>query len=186
MIGSACTPCVRPICGVCAKFLRARGQHFAEFHQRRFDQARSFAHQQGLRGVHHIVRGHSVVQPARRGRIADRFADVHGERDHVVLHARFDFVDARDIDFRVRANRRGRFFRHFAGFRQRFRGGQLHFQPLGVFVGVAPDAAHFFAGVAWNQLWLLTLRSVERPVTTGDNVLNCNNDTVFQTCVRPA
>src|SRR5258708_6029766 len=91
------------------------------------------------------------MQPARRIGVGDRFADVHGERDDVVFYAGFDFIDAGGIDFRAGTTRGGGVFGHLAGFRERFRGGQLHFQPFGVFAGIAPDAAHFFAGVAWNQ-----------------------------------
>ena len=148
-----------------AKFLGAGDQSVAKFHERGFDKARGFADLQGLRGVDHVVGGHAVVEPAGGGGIADGFADSHGESDDVMLHARFEFVDTRDVNFGVGANFGGGFFGDFASFRERFRGGQLNFEPLGEFVGVAPDGAHLFAGVAWNQLWLLIL-STRLPGTT--------------------
>ena len=45
------------------------------------------------------------MQPARRGGIADGFADSHGERDDIVLHAAFNLMDLHHIDFGARANR---------------------------------------------------------------------------------
>src|SRR5439155_12806689 len=91
------------------------------------------------------------MQPARSSRIADGFANVHGERDDVVFYAGFQIVDARGVDFGASANRGGGFLGNFARFGQGFRGGQLDFEPFRVFIGVAPDAAHFFARIAWNQ-----------------------------------
>ena len=141
-----------------AKFVRAQVEDFAKNHQIALDDLRSIANLQRLRGVDDVVRRHAIVQPARRGGIADRFADVHGERDHVVLHARFDFVDARDVDFGLSSRKVcSGVLRHEAGFGERFRRGQLDLEPLGVFVGVAPDAAHFLAGITWNQFNLLRM-----------------------------
>ena len=91
------------------------------------------------------------MQPACGCGISDGFAHVHGECDDVVFYARFQFVDARGVDFGAGANCGSGLLRNFARFRERFRGSQLDFEPLGVFVSVAPDAAHFFAGIAWNQ-----------------------------------
>ena len=91
------------------------------------------------------------MQPARGFGIANRFADGHGERDHVVLHLGFKFRDALHharIDARLLANFRGGRGRHDSRFGQRFRGGQLHFQPAAEFALLAPDPAHLFARVS--------------------------------------
>ena len=50
------------------KFARARSEHFAEAHQALLDDSRGVAQLQRLRGVHHVIRGQAVVQPARRVR----------------------------------------------------------------------------------------------------------------------
>jgi hypothetical protein len=75
-----------------------------------------------------------------------------------VLHARFKFVDSRNIYFGARANRGGGILRDLADFRKRFRGGKLDFQPLCKFVRVTPNLTHFLAGVTWNQFFLLKRR----------------------------
>ena len=92
------------------------------------------------------------MQPARRFRIADRFLHRHREGDHVVAHFRFDLVNARNVDARALAQFGGGLARHDARFGQRFRGGQLDFEPLLKPIFFAPDAAHFRARVAWDQI----------------------------------
>src|SRR5438552_6672826 len=96
------------------------------------------------------------MQPARRGGIADGFADSHGERDDIVLHAAFNLMDLRHIDFGARADRGRGVFRDQSSFRESFRRGKLDFQPLGELVRVAPNLAHLLARVAWNQFPLLS------------------------------
>ncbi len=76
------------------------------------------------------------MQPARGGGIADRFADGHGEGDDVVLHAGFELMDLRDIDFGASANRGSGILRDLARFGQGLRGCKLDFQPLGELVRV--------------------------------------------------
>jgi hypothetical protein len=134
------------------KFVSAHIKRFAKNDQVALDDVRRIAHQQGLRGVHHVIRRHAIVQPARRIGIANRFAHRHGESDHVMLHARFEFVDARHIHFRAAAQKGGSFFGNLPGLGKGVRGGKLNIEPLLVTVSVAPDAAHFFAGITWNHL----------------------------------
>ena len=133
------------------KLVRAKIKNFAEQNKFPLDDARSVANHQGLRGVDNVVRSQSVVQPARRSGIADRFTNVHGERDDVVLHAGFEFVNARDIDFGALADRRGGLFRHESSLGKRLGGRQLDIEPFLEAVRVAPDVTHLFAGVAWDQ-----------------------------------
>ena len=163
-MGSAWTPCVRPISGVSlnshARFSRTSPKRVDIF----FDQLRGFADEQRLRGVHHVIRGEAVVQPARRFGIADRFLHGDGEGDHVMADFGFDFVDARDVNAGAFAQFRGGFARHDACFGERFRGGQLDVQPLLELVFFAPDAAHFRARVSCDQAWLLRhLLAPEKP-----------------------
>ena len=65
VIGSACTPCVRPICTVCRNS-SARRFSTARSSSRSAEQdGRRLLQQQRLRGIHHVVRRQAVVQPAR-------------------------------------------------------------------------------------------------------------------------
>ena len=71
-----------------------------------------------------------------------------GEGDHVVLDLALDLLDAGDVETGVRAQQARGFGGHHAKLGQGFGGRQLHFQPLLELVLVAPDAAHFGAGVS--------------------------------------
>ena len=66
VIGSACTPWVRPICTVCwnsrARRLSTSRSCFRSLQQDR----RRLLQQQRLRGIHHVVGRQPVMQPARR------------------------------------------------------------------------------------------------------------------------
>ena len=88
------------------------------------------------------------MQPARSFRIANGFADRHGESDHVVLHFGFEFVDAGDVNFSAGTQRDGRVFRNFTSFGQGFGSGEFNIQPFLIAVRVTPDTSHFFAGIA--------------------------------------
>ena len=72
-----------------------------------------------------------------------------------MLHARFKFVDARNVHLGARADRRRCVFRHLACLRESFRRRDFHFKPLSETVGIAPDVAHLRARIAWNQFFLL-------------------------------
>ena len=87
------------------------------------------------------------MQPARGGGIANGFSDIHRERNDVMLHAGFEFVDTRDVHFGALANDRSGVFRHQASFSERFRGGQLDIKPLLEAICIAPDLAHILAGI---------------------------------------
>src|SRR5439155_14583863 len=78
------------------------------------------------------------------------------ERDDVVLHAGFNLMDLRNIDFSARVDRGRGVFQDQCSLRESFRRCKLDFQPLGELVGVAPNVAHLLARVAWNQFPLLS------------------------------
>ena len=133
------------------KLARAAFQDFTEADQPMLDQARSFAKLQGLRGVHHVVRGHPVMQPARGVRIADRFSDGHRECDHIVLDSGFDLCDAlrhTGIDARFLAYRCRRRRGHHAALGQRLGCRDFHLQPALILSFLVPDTAHLFAGIS--------------------------------------
>ncbi len=79
------------------------------------------------------------------------FGDGGGEGDDVVLDFALDFGDAGDVEAGVGAEQAGGLGGDHAEFGQRFGSGQLDFEPLLEFVLVAPDAAHFGAGVSGNH-----------------------------------
>jgi hypothetical protein len=133
------------------KFARPAFEHFAEADEPVLDKARRLANLQGLRRVHDVVRGQAVMQPARGVGIANGFADGHGERDHVMLHLGFKLRDSlyhARINARLFANYRCSGGGHDSRLSQRFRCGQLHFQPAAEFALLAPEPAHLFARVS--------------------------------------
>lgn len=117
------------------------------------------------------------MEPARGSWIADGFADVHGERNDVVLHARFEFVNARDIHFAASTNRRRRIFGHEASFGKRLRGSQLDIEPLLEAIRIAPNLAHLFTRVTWDQSRSPAALRSNR--TVSQMAWNQSNDTAF-------
>src|SRR5580692_8607689 len=133
------------------KLMRAQIQHLAEQHKSPLDELRSFANLQRLGGIDDVIRSQPVVQPARGGGIPDGFNHIHRERNDVMLHARFEFVNARNVYFGAGSNGQSGVFRHKSSVGKRFRGGQLDIQPLLEAIRLAPDLAHLLAGVTWDQ-----------------------------------
>ena len=74
-----------------------------------------------------------------------------GERDHIVPHFVFNFVDAGDLEPGMSAQQARGFGGNDAEFGQRLRGRQLNFQPLLKAVFVTPDPAHFGPRVSRNH-----------------------------------
>src|SRR5436305_1454747 len=109
--------------GSIAKFLGTFLKYFAKTFERSGNQARSIANHKGLRGVHDVVGGQAIMQPARGIGVGNGFADVHGEGDDVVLDARFDFEDARGVHFGAGTNGYRGGFGNEAGFCERFGSG---------------------------------------------------------------
>ena len=97
------------------KFVGAEIEDFAEEDEVAFDDVRGVADEEGLRGVHDVVGGHAVVQPAGGVGITNGFADGHGEGDDVVLDAGFEFVDVLGVCLGAGAKERGGVFRDDAG-----------------------------------------------------------------------
>ena len=145
------------------------GQHFAKFHQRGFNQSRRVAHLQSLRGVDHIVGGHAVVQPARGGSgspIDSPTAMVNAitscfTRDSISL-----MRATSTLALRAHSSRR------LLSARRRLRPAfPWRPAPLPATWRICwrrSRRAHFFAGIAWNQLWLLEDVRPNGPVTTGN------------------
>src|ERR1700730_1982202 len=142
------------------EFVGAQIENFAEEDKVALDNVRSISQKEGLGGVHDIVGGHAVVEPARGIGISYGLAHGHSEGDDIVFDTGFQFVYASDIYLGAGAQDRGGFFGHLAGFGERFGGGELDVEPFLVAIEVAPDAAHFFTRIAWNHVrtsprWLL-------------------------------
>ena len=133
------------------KFVSAQVKDFAEKDEIAFNDAGGVAQKQRLSGVDHVVGGHAIVEPARGVGIANGFADGHGEGDDVVFDLGFELVDTGDVNFGAGAKQRGGFPRDLASFGEGISSGKFDVEPFLVAVSVAPDAAHFFTGVAWNH-----------------------------------
>ncbi len=65
-----------------------------------------------------------------------------------MLDLALDFLDAFEIEAGMFAEQAGGLRRHVVGFSQCFGSGEFHFQPLLVFVLVAPDVGHLGPGIA--------------------------------------
>ena len=129
-------------------------QHGAQILQPIDQQRGCLLQQQRLGGVHHIVGGEPVMQPARRLGVpgaSHGFGHRGGEGDDIVLHQLFDFVDAWDVETGVLAQQPRGLNGDDAQFGQRFGGGELHFEPLLEAVLVAPDPAHVGTCVSGNH-----------------------------------
>jgi len=136
------------------EFVGTHVEDFAEENEVAFDDAGGVAEEERLSGVDDVVGSHAVMEPARGGRVADGFADGHGEGDDVVFDLGFDFENAVDVDFGAGTKNRGSFGGNLAGFGQCVGGSKFNIEPALEAIGVAPDAAHFFTGIAWNHVAL--------------------------------
>ena len=150
VIGSACTPCVRPIIGVrrCSNARVADGRAPAPSRSVE-DQVAGLAHLQRLRGVDDVGRGQAEVQPARRR--PDVLGHGGREGDDVVLRGLLDLLDAGDVERAALADVARRLGRDDAGVGHRLGGRDFDLQPGLVAALVAPDAAHLRVGVACNH-----------------------------------
>ena len=149
VMGSAWTPCVRPIMGVCLKFMGAAVEHAPQAVQSFADQGGRGLHLQRLRSVDHIIGSQAEVQPA--GFRPDLFRDRCGESQDIVLDFGFELGDALEIEITFAADGLRGVLRHQAGFGENFAGGDLHLQPGAELVFVAPDAAHLRPRVTLDQ-----------------------------------
>ena len=150
-MGSACTPCVRPICGVSLNSQARRSRISAKRSRPPAMCPEASRNEERLRGVDNVIGSETVVQPARRSGIVHGFTDGDGEGDNVVAHARFDFEDVRNVDAGTLANASCSFARDDTGLRKNVCRRQLDIQPLLESVFVAPDAAHLRTRVPWYQ-----------------------------------
>src|SRR3989441_7298039 len=125
-------------------------QDLGELLKTRGDDFRSLPDEQSLSGVDNVIGGQSVVEPARLR--AHNLSDSRSEGDYIMAHFGFDLIDPLEPEVRPLANSFGSLFRHHASFGQSVRGGDLNRQPGAKAVLIAPNAAHFRAGVAWNQV----------------------------------
>ena len=149
VIGSACTPCVRPIIGV-SRCSNARSRIASASPSRSAqDHVAGLAHLQRLRRVDDVRRGHAEVHPP--GRRADLLGDRGRERDDVVLRDLLDFLDAGDVERAELADVARGLRGHDAGSRHGLGCRRFHEQPGLVSTLVAPDAAHLRVCVALDH-----------------------------------
>src|SRR5436309_14009885 len=125
-------------------------QDLGELLKTRADDFRSLTNEQSLSGINHVVGGQSVMEPARFR--AHDLSDSRRKSDNIMAHFGFDLIDPLQPEVRPLADSFGSLFRDPASFGQGFSGGDLNRQPGAKAVLIAPNAAHFRAGVAWNQV----------------------------------
>ncbi len=153
MVGSAWTPWVRPMMGVCLNSMARLLEDFGERDDAGADDGGGFLELEGLRGVDDVGGGEAVVEPAGLASgSGDVLGDGGGEGDDVVADFGFDRVDAVDGEAALVADGVGGGLRG----RGRLRRGPGEaavstLEPAAVFVLVGPDAAHGGAGVAGDQ-----------------------------------
>ena len=149
VIGSAWTPCVRPIITVCRCSSARRRTIGSSASMSAQDLVGRLDHLQRQRRVDDVGRGQAEVQPARAR--PDVFRDVGGEGDQVVLGGLLDLVDAGDVEVALGADVPRRLARHEAGLGHHLGGDGLDFEPGFEAAAVAPDATHFGRGVAGDH-----------------------------------
>ena len=128
-----------------AMLFRARPDGVSERVQVLQDQVARVHHLQRQRRVHHVRRRQAEVEIARRR--ADVLGDRRRERDDVVLRGLLDFLDAPDVERRLRPEVACRVGRDDARLRHRVGRGELDREPRLVPALLGPDPAHFGAGV---------------------------------------
>ena len=157
-VGAADHGCVLELPGAALEYVAQLLQVFA-------NDGRSLLDEQRLCGIDHVVRGESVMQPARFR--PDFLGHSSGEGDDVVLHLGFDLVDAIEVEVTLFADGDGRRLRHQSGFGERFSGCQFDLEPGAELVLVAPDMPHFGAGITCDQGVLLyrpRFRATDNPL----------------------
>ena len=156
VVGSACTPWVRPTHSVPA-CSRARGHERVAVGARALHEDRAgLGDLQPERGVEHVGGGEPVVHPAAG--LAHRGGhDVHEGR-HVVVGHLLALGDLLDGERRPLANGRGVLGGDGAGLGQRVHHGQLHLEPGVELALLGPDRAHLRARVALDQALVEDLR----------------------------
>ena len=82
---------------------------------------------------------------------AHDFGHCGGEGDDIVADLGLDLLDALNTKIGALADCAGRLFGHHAGLGQSLGGGYFDGQPGAEAILVAPDAAHFRAGITRNQ-----------------------------------
>ncbi len=138
------------------KFTRPARQDLFEFLQAFENDPRRFFDLERLGGIHHVIGGKTVVQPARLG--ADLFRHRGSEGDHVVLYVSFNLVDALQFEIAALGDGLGSLLGDDSGLGEREAGGDFHLKPAAEFIFITPDAAHFRAGITRDQRPLLQAR----------------------------
>src|SRR5262249_51416890 len=109
------------------------------------DDLGSFFDLQSLGSIDYVVRSESVMEPSSLR--TNLFAYSGGKGDHVMLYFAFDFVDSLDLKVAQFGNCFGSLLGNNAGFRQSQAGCDFHLKPAAKLIFIAPDSAHFRAGI---------------------------------------
>ncbi len=100
----------------------------------------------------------------KAGSFSDRFSQVGGEGDNIVVGRLLDFVDALDRELRAALDLLQRVTGNRAHLGVNFADRDLHVQPFLKFGLLRPERAHFGQGVAIDHrvLWSTDLRRFHR------------------------
>ncbi len=113
---------------------------------------------QSLGSINHIVRGKAIVQPAGLGGHplrSEALGNRGGEGDDVVLHFRFDLMNAGYGEAGFRGNRFSRGNGNDTVLGEHGAGSRLYLEPATILVLFGPNMAHGRPGIALNQGKLL-------------------------------
>ena len=131
------------------EFVGAAVEYIPETRQLLQNNLRGLFDLQRLGSIHNIIGSKAVMQPACVG--TNFFRNRGGEGYYVMLHLGLHFLDAFQIEVAAFGNGLGGSLRHNPSLGQGETGGNLHLQPAPVFISIAPDAAHFRAGITRNH-----------------------------------
>ena len=165
------------------EFPRAAFEHLRQPLQILRNQRRGLRDEQRLRRVNHVIRGESVMKPARVR--ADDLGHRRSEGNHIVAHLGLDLLDALHAEIGALADRVRRLFGHHASLGQGLGGGNFHGQPGAKAIFIAPDAAHFRTCITRDQG---ECASLSISLRVGQRILNgvgergqCRSGTVSKT-----
>ncbi len=131
-------------------------EHFVQSVQVIAENPGSFLDLEGLGRVDDVIRGQSIVKPARLG--PNFFGDRGGKSDHVMANFRLDLVDPLQVKVGFPADCLGGSFGDQPGISQSLGRGELNFQPFPESILIGPYLSHFGTGVTCNHALISYVR----------------------------
>ncbi len=131
------------------EFMRTTLQHREQHIDLLQQNVAGITQQQRVRGINYIGRSQTVMNEARG--FTDRFRQIRGEGDHVMVGCLLDLMDARDRKLCAHFDLLQRLARDRSHLSVYFANGNFHVEPfleLGLF---SPERAHFGKCVSFNH-----------------------------------